>query len=765
MSIIENESAIKRQSLAPGILMEKFQEKDKGITYYIIKIELKLFNILDFTVDFTGSVNVRFESQNSLIKTTKIPPYSKVEIARLVLEKKWNIKTKFKFTLQLPPIDMQRQYVDPVYFKLKKEIADSENLKTIDFASMPDDVTFTYFAKNNTQFLDQDFLPINSSIDTSEKEIIQKYETLIHWRRTNDILNAENTENKRENDYQLFMNGINPMDIKQGKLGNCWLLSSIASVAEHPKLIERIILTKSYNNFGYYRLKLCKMAKWKTIVIDDYIPCFPFGETIFSRNSEKEIWVLLLEKAFAKLFGSYNRLIGGDCQQGLIDLTGCPTISLDLTSEKMKEKIKSGELWRMIVEAEKLQYIGTAGTKEFNSEKNQKGLVREHAYSILRIVEVENAKFGIIGGTDSTTKLINLRNPWGVFEWNGDWSDSSDRWTPELMDFICPDIKMGDGNFWMSYEDFLDNFDVLTVCKISGWHELKIKGKFVKGIDQSNEKISHFCSRWYYEIDIRQKSKIIFGIHQEDERCEGVKETRPYLDIGVAVLSYKEGVYRLVDFKNTDFSRERFLELVLEPGVYYLVPRSVGNCLSFNYELCQTAGDFSSRNTIVTSVIRDIFEKYDIVANEFLSFKELKAFYDYIGLSLTEEQYNGLVNKFGKKEFSNVELEGLSEKGFINLFYSLISNKPVKYIMELFDKLGYNEKLFSHRTRIFMISIHSEKPINISIKDALVDNIDFTTTKLIIKKFGISIDENAQDRKGQDEPEAEGFYFFNEFSK
>ena len=27
------------------------------------------------------------------------------------------------------------------------------------------------------------------------------------------------------------------------------------------------------------------------------------------------------------------------------------------------------------------------------------------------------------------TKIVNVRNPWGSFEWKGDWSDNSPCWT------------------------------------------------------------------------------------------------------------------------------------------------------------------------------------------------------------------------------------------------------------------------------------------------------------------------------------------------
>jgi calpain-15 len=46
---------------------------------------------------------------------------------------------------------------------------------------------------------------------------------------------------------------------------------------------------------------------------------------IFSRANGNELWVLLLEKAYAKLHGNYQLLKGGYCNEALIDLTGCPS--------------------------------------------------------------------------------------------------------------------------------------------------------------------------------------------------------------------------------------------------------------------------------------------------------------------------------------------------------------------------------------------------------------------------------------------------------
>lgn len=59
---------------------------------------------------------------------------------------------------------------------------------------------------------------------------------------------------------------------------------------------------------------------------------------------------------------------------------------------------------------------------------------------------------------------MKLRNPWGDFEWRGDWSDTSSNWTPELqkeLNFTNAD----DGTFWMSFADFCHYFSRVQICR------------------------------------------------------------------------------------------------------------------------------------------------------------------------------------------------------------------------------------------------------------------------------------------------------------
>jgi calpain-15 len=105
---------------------------------------------------------------------------------------------------------------------------------------------------------------------------------------------------------------IQPTDINQGSLGDCWLLSSIACLAEFPGAIRQLFTTRKASARGEYKLKLfCTSAKeWVPITLDDHVPtdCQKRATTrpCFVKSDDDELWIVLLEKAFAKAFGSYE---------------------------------------------------------------------------------------------------------------------------------------------------------------------------------------------------------------------------------------------------------------------------------------------------------------------------------------------------------------------------------------------------------------------------------------------------------------------------
>jgi calpain-15 len=180
---------------------------------------------------------------------------------------------------------------------------------------------------------------------------------------------------------------------------------------------------------------------WETVVVDDFFPCYPDGGPVYARGHDNELWVLLLEKAYAKLCGSYAALKSGWAYEAMIDLTGAPFCTIRFEEEKTIAMIEDGTLWHKIREYDDMGYIQSASTPgedtltvggSRRAKDDATGLVAGHAYAILRIRE-----------TSCGTRLLEIRNPWGEggMEWTGDWSDKSPLWTEELK--VCTLVWCG----------------------------------------------------------------------------------------------------------------------------------------------------------------------------------------------------------------------------------------------------------------------------------------------------------------------------------
>ena len=198
---------------------------------------------------------------------------------------------------------------------------------------------------------------------------------------------------------------------------------------------------------------MCVNGEFKNIVVDDYFPCK--GGTLspcFSQSKGFEMWVLLIEKAWAKINRNYESTIAGWCSEALRTLTGAPCY---LISNKDSE-----DMWEQVVLADKKKFIicASAAMEDMTDEEfKDMGLISNHAYSVISAVEVTT--------DDGPVRLLKVRNPWGHQEWTGDWSDNSDKWTPELAELLDLKVK-DDGVFWIQLEDYVQYYNTTTICKM-----------------------------------------------------------------------------------------------------------------------------------------------------------------------------------------------------------------------------------------------------------------------------------------------------------
>ena len=99
--------------------------------------------------------------------------------------------------------------------------------------------------------------------------------------------------------------GISPNDVRQGILGNCYFVAAVCGLAEYPSNIKRLFENEEVNEWGVYSLWFFVNGEWKNVIIDDYIPVNENEKMVFMTSKTNQLWVPLLEKAYAKAYGGY----------------------------------------------------------------------------------------------------------------------------------------------------------------------------------------------------------------------------------------------------------------------------------------------------------------------------------------------------------------------------------------------------------------------------------------------------------------------------
>lgn len=342
------------------------------------------------------------------------------------------------------------------------------------------------------QFVDSEFMPSEASIGDSEA-----LSSVLGWRCSPGIV--ENVE--------LFEGGTHPDDICQGVFNNGWLLSALSmlvAAGSHGKglineqIRDLFVMHASPidgsrtldTEVGAYCVRINRHSEWIPILLDDLLPMRHKdywtnenrGVAAAHVRECRGLWVPLIEKAFAKYFGSYAALNKGYVHHALQDLTGCEAECINLSP--YARGINKVALWDQLLEQKRNGYILGAGTGTsdlVDSEILDMGICFDAAYIVYDIKMVDNYR------------LIKLRNPPGDHqEWKGDWSDRSPLWTKRLKHKAGYRDDDKDNTFFMSYDDFLNVFRYLYVCKYYNpkkWIEIKHPGLWKKADEASVEQM------------------------------------------------------------------------------------------------------------------------------------------------------------------------------------------------------------------------------------------------------------------------------------
>nr|XP_012330966.1 calpain-13 [Aotus nancymaae]XP_012330968.1 calpain-13 [Aotus nancymaae]XP_021530108.1 calpain-13 [Aotus nancymaae] len=328
------------------------------------------------------------------------------------------------------------------------------------------------------KFEDETFPATNSSI--GQKLLQSKPISRVLWKRPQDLPGGV---------PHFVLDGVSRFDIQQGEAGDCWFLAALGSLTQNPQYMRKILIDErqsfSHQYAGIFRFRFWQCGQWVEVVIDDRLPV-QGDQCLFVRplRHNQEFWPCLLEKAYAKLLGSYSDLHYGYLEDGLVDLTGGVITNVHLYSSPadlviaVKTAIKAGSL------------ITCATPKGLTdtAEGMNNGLVSLHAYTVTGAEQIQYRR--------GLEEIISLWNPWGWDrdEWKGRWSDGSQEWE-ETCDARKSQLHKNqrDGEFWMSCQDFQQKFSTMCVCSQipitldrgnklhEGWSQIMFRKRVILG--------------------------------------------------------------------------------------------------------------------------------------------------------------------------------------------------------------------------------------------------------------------------------------------
>ena len=336
------------------------------------------------------------------------------------------------------------------------------------------------------QFVDSDFPPGDTAIGDGHAN-----QFVIGWRCAPGISDS----------VQLFGAGTDPDDVQEGIMEDAWLLSAVSMLAAaggvgdgevDPQILNLFVghytldgdLTH-HSEVGGYCVRLHKQGVWNPVIVDDLFPMLRHeswtnenrGMACAHSKECSSIWVSLIEKAYAKYYGSYGALEKGYVHHALEDMTGCEAECITLAGAS--RGIGKSALWDSLLRYRKNGYIlgaGTGSSALADKDILEMGIIFNAAYTIYEIKEVDG------------NKLLQLRNPPGDHEeWKGDWSDKSSLWTKRLK-VKCGMKDEDDNTFFMSFDDFCNVFRNVYVCKWytpDRWHTSQLPGLWKKASDSS----------------------------------------------------------------------------------------------------------------------------------------------------------------------------------------------------------------------------------------------------------------------------------------
>ncbi|XP_046499729.1 calpain-10 isoform X1 [Equus quagga] len=310
-------------------------------------------------------------------------------------------------------------------------------------------------------FQDAAFPASDSSLFSSFSTPLAQFREDITWRRPQEICAAP----------RLFPDNPQEGQVKQGLLGDCWFLCACAALQKSRHLLDQVSVTvqvippgqpgwldQTYR--GSFTCRIWQFGRWVEVTIDDRLPCLT-GRLCFSRCQREDVfWLPLLEKAYAKIYGSYEHLWAGQVADALVDLTGglAERWNLkDLVRTSDRQDRPGGSEHRTCRQLLDLKDRCLISCSVLSPRAGATELGEFHAFIVADLRELQ-------GRAGQSILLLRIHNPWGRRCWQGPWKEGGPGWSQvDPADATELLSQLQEGEFWVEEEEFLREFDEVTV--------------------------------------------------------------------------------------------------------------------------------------------------------------------------------------------------------------------------------------------------------------------------------------------------------------
>jgi len=300
------------------------------------------------------------------------------------------------------------------------------------------------YHSKHARFIDNEFPPIPSTLGAKIQSLTEIHDAPVIWKRPHDI----------SNNPKFIIDGISADDIEPGTLiKDDWFVFAIESLVERDYLTEDWIKKdqsfsdKSYT--GAFVFNFFKNGEMKQVIIDDYLPTIN-GKLIgvFSKT-ENEFWGALMEKAYAKMNGSYSCLVESSAIKIFTEICGFFDLRIDTESHISKDS------------------LGRASSKGLNA--NKLALIIDQGVLMNTGPQPENDNSEEKSITDFNFSVLKYDRPDGDILGDGILFTCTNPMKPEFSEMESESINYDiDASFELDFDDLVKHFKHLTLIFDTG---------------------------------------------------------------------------------------------------------------------------------------------------------------------------------------------------------------------------------------------------------------------------------------------------------